>query len=163
MSHAGWLDFLLPLLAVLVAGAIQKHGYPRFMALATGVRERWTKWRHVRRSRASELRSVAGFVEDTRAHIGIREIAEVWKAEEPGRKREDARAYDIPHWALHTAQQIGITVSEYQSLPPSEQLAWKLYFELDDKTRRSLIKTSQEVEHEDLMKRMRKHKEREEE
>ena len=163
MNPPGWpvTAFLLPLLAVLVAGAIQRHGYPRFVAQAKRARERWKKWRHARRWRASKLRSVAGFNEDTRAIISIRDIFEEWEAGESGRKREDAQAYGIPYWALRTAQQMGITVSEYRSLPRNEQWAWKLYFELDEETRRHHIEASQEVEHQELLKMMEKSKEQE--
>lgn len=154
-------DFLLPLVAVLVAGAIQKHAYPRFVALARRVRERWTKWRRARRWRAAGLRSVAGFNEDTRATIQMQAIFKEWEAGRASRKQQDAHAYGVPYWELYTAKELGITVSEYRLLPRNERLAWKLYFELDRKTRDSAIKTSQEVEHQELLKRIREHQERE--
>ena len=160
-----WLvpDFLLPLVAVLVANAIQKHGYPRFVALAKRLRERWAAWQRGRRWRASQLRSVAGFNENTRATIELQALFKEWDEGKARRKREDAHAYEVPYWELYTAQQLGTTVSEYRSLPLNERLAWKLYFELDEKTRRHAIKDSQEWAHEELMKRMQEYKERESE
>ena len=118
-------DFLLPLVAVLVANVIQKHGYPRFVALAKRVREKWSAWRRDRRWRASRLRSVAGFNEDTRATIQIQAMAKEWQAGEASRKREGAHAYGVPYWELYTAQQLGTTVSEYRALPRNERLAWE--------------------------------------
>ena len=109
---------------------------------------------------ASQLRSVAGFNEDTRATIQLRAMLQEWAVGRASRKRCDAHAYGVPYWELYTAQQLGITVSEYRSLPHNERWAWKLYFELDQKTRDSLIKKSQEVEHEDLLKKIQEYKDR---
>ena len=129
----------------LAASAIEKHGYPRIGDRAKSVYSKWKGSRRERRQTSEMMRSHGNYLESVKSQLWFRDKM----APEIERTLEQtdellSHAYGIPYWKLNICARMGWTVSQFESLPREERLAWEEYFRKAAESLEDSVKRSQE-------------------
>lgn len=131
MSQFLWMVVAALLGAVLARPAERVvHSWgPRLWLQA---RNRYRQLRFGRRP----LASWAGWLDDTRYLLDTRERQAILdRLDEAQLLALREAPHGIPYMKLRLAHELGMTVSQFESLPYNEQLAWQTYFALPEASR----------------------------